>query len=377
MADDTQDKSSQTEEPTEKKIADARQKGNTPNSRELGSLACVIAGFVIAASLSTKVAVSLSTSMTPLIENSSDLISGISVGDLTQLFSRFIFEIGAVLAPAFLIFIGAGIFAAFAQGHVVLTGERIRPKAERISLKNGVQRLFSTTALVEFGYGLTKLAMVGAITGFMLWSTFANAQGLVFTDISTMPSALRDLTVRLLIAVASAMSLIAVVDIIWRRFDWRRKLRMSHREIKDEHKQVEGDPMMKARLRDIRRQRARKRMLSAVPNATVVIVNPTHYAVALRYTRGEDPVPICVAKGHDLIALRIREIAEENGVTVVEEPPLARALHAALEVDQPISREFYRAVAEIISYVYAQNEQAGYKKTGARLAPVIEADPAG
>jgi flagellar biosynthetic protein FlhB len=377
MADDTQDKSSQTEEPTEKKIADARQKGNTPNSRELGSLACVIAGFVIAASLSTKVAVSLSTSMTPLIENSSDLISGISVGDLTQLFSRFIFEIGTMLAPAFLIFIGAGIFAAFAQGHVVLTGERIRPKAERISLKNGVQRLFSTTALVEFGYGLTKLAMVGAITGFMLWSTFANAQGLVFTDISTMPSALRDLTVRLLIAVASAMSLIAVVDIIWRRFDWRRKLRMSHREIKDEHKQVEGDPMMKARLRDIRRQRARKRMLSAVPNATVVIVNPTHYAVALRYTRGEDAVPVCVAKGLDLIALRIREIAEENGVTVVEEPPLARALHAALEVDQPISREFYRAVAEIISYVYGQNEQAGYKKTGARLAPVIEVDSAG
>jgi flagellar biosynthesis protein FlhB len=151
------------------------------------------------------------------------------------------------------------------------------------------------------------------------------------------------------------MILIVIADLLWRRFDWRRKLRMSTKEIKDELKQVEGDPHIKAKIRELRRQRARKRMMEAVPKASVVIMNPTHYAVALKYERDKSAVPVCVAKGLDLVALKIRQVAEENDVPVIEEPPLARALYASIDIDQPIKPEFYRAVAQIISYILAQN----------------------
>jgi len=145
--------------------------------------------------------------------------------------------------------------------------------------------------------------------------------------------------------------LMAVVDVLWNRLEWRRRLRMSHQEIKDEFKQIEGDPNAKARLRDIRRSRSKKRMMANVPRATVVITNPTHFAVALEYERGRTAAPICLAKGADLIALRIRALAQEHGIPIVENPPLARALHASAEVDAVIPLQHYQAVAEVITYV--------------------------
>lgn len=374
MADEAQDKSSQTEEPTEKKQSDARQKGNTPNSREAGTFLSLLAAFVVVAGIGPFVMSQLADAMVPLIERPEGLIEGTDVGDLTQMIGHFILETGSALAPVFVILVLAGLVAAFAQGHVVMTPERIRPKLERLSIPNGFKRMFGLSAAIEFANGLTKITIVGAITASVLWPAFARAESLVFTDVSALPGIIKEFTVRLLVAVAAAMSLIAALDLIWRRFDWRRNLRMSPREIKDEMKQVEGDPMIKARLREIRRQRARRRMLEAVPTATVVVMNPTHYAVALRYERGADPVPVCVAKGLDLIALRIREVAEANGIAVVEDPPLARALHAALDVDQPIAKEFYRAVAELISYVFSQNE-ARARTSGSRLPPLSDTMP--
>ena len=233
------------------------------------------------------------------------------------------------------------------------------PNAEGDDICNGaIDNASGTAALVEFSFGLTKLILVGTVTTMVLWPAIAQAESMVYRDVSALPSMLREFTMRLLIAVASSMTLIAAVDLLWRRFDWRRNLRMSHKDIKDEMKQTEGDPMVKRRLREIRQSRARQRMLESVPGASVVIMNPTHYAVALKYERGVDAVPVCVAKGLDLIALKIREVAEENGVPVVEEPPLARALHGSMEIGEPISREFYKAVAELISYVMNQNNTA-------------------
>jgi len=358
MSDDSQDKSSQTEEPTEKKMSDAKQKGNAPYSREIGTLLTFGAAFIIVASVGSWASLNLANAMVPLIDRPHELIAGPSVGDLAQMTGNFIMETGLTLFPVFLLFLSAGVLSTLVQGNARLAPDRIQPKLERISIKKGAERIFGTAALVEFSFGLTKLILVGTVTTMVLWPAIAQAESMVYRDVSALPSMLREFTMRLLIAVASSMTLIAAVDLLWRRFDWRRNLRMSHKDIKDEMKQTEGDPMVKRRLREIRQSRARQRMLESVPGASVVIMNPTHYAVALKYERGVDAVPVCVAKGLDLIALKIREVAEENGVPVVEEPPLARALHGSMEIGEPISREFYKAVAELISYVMNQNNTA-------------------
>jgi flagellar biosynthetic protein FlhB len=147
------------------------------------------------------------------------------------------------------------------------------------------------------------------------------------------------------------LAVIAVLDYLYQRYQFFKRNRMSRQEIKEEHRQSEGDPAIKAKVRQIRQERSRKRMMAAVPDATVVIMNPTHFAVALKYESGEMAAPVCVAKGVDALALRIRAVAEENQVPVVENPPLARALYASVEVDEPVPSEHYKAVAQVIGYV--------------------------
>jgi flagellar biosynthetic protein FlhB len=173
-----------------------------------------------------------------------------------------------------------------------------------------------------------------------------------------LPELAKSMAVRLFIAVIVATMLLVVVDLVWSRVFWRRELRMTRQEIKDEHKQSDGDPIIKARLRSLARDRARKRMMAQVPRATVVIANPTHYAIALRYVRTENSAPLVVAKGMDLVALRIRKIAEEHEIPVVEDKLLARSLYDKVEVDQLIPPEFYKAVANVILYLMSRGKQA-------------------
>ena len=253
MSDQTQDKSSQTEEPTEKKQSDAKQKGNTPNSREVGTLLTFLAAFTLVAGAGSWAMAELGHAMVPLIDRPHELIAGPSVGDLAQMIGNFIGETALTLLPVFLLFMMAGILAMLVQGNARLAPDRIQPKLERISPKKGAERIFGRAAFVEFSFGLIKLTLIGAITSFVLWPAIAQAESFVFKDVASIPSILREFTMRLLVAVASSMTLIAAVDILWRRFDWKRNLRMSHKEIKDEMKQVEGDPMVKRRLREIAR----------------------------------------------------------------------------------------------------------------------------
>ena len=355
MAEDTQDKSSQTEDATEKKLADAIRRGNTPNSREVGTFATILATLVIGASVGPMAISDISSAMVPLIDRPEDFVATTSIQDLLHLVHGLTAQIGMALLPIFATLLLCGLVGAFAQGNLVIAPERIAPKLERISPRKGFSRVFGLAAFVEFAFALTKLTIVGIAAGLVIWPTLANAEATVFIDVNRIPELIRELTLRMLFAVTATMILIVIADLLWRRFDWRRKLRMSTKEIKDELKQVEGDPHIKAKIRELRRQRARKRMMEAVPTASVVIMNPTHYAVALKYERDKSAVPICVAKGLDLVALKIRQVAEENNVPVVEEPPLARALYASIDIDQPIKPEFYRAVAQIISYILAQN----------------------
>ena len=350
MADET-DKSQKTEEPTEKKLREAVEKGNVPRAREMGTLAMMATAWLIAAATAPGAAARLTELMLPLIENPDDIRLDGGAFDVLHGLRRLLGGVGLALLPTIALLFAGALASAVSQGTIVVAGERIRPKLSNISPLKGWKRLFSVSAVVEFLKSLVKLTIVSLAAWFVVRPFIDRTEVLVGIDIAGLPDLLRDLTLRLLLAVLAATVLIAAADLLWRRFEWRRNLRMTVQELRDEFKQVEGDPHLKARLREIRRERSRRRMMAAVPQATVVLTNPTHFAVALQYERGRTAAPVCLAKGADLVALRIRSAAEEHGVPVVENPPLARVLYKTVEIDQPIQPEHYRAVAEVITYV--------------------------
>jgi flagellar biosynthetic protein FlhB len=232
----------------------------------------------------------------------------------------------------------------------VWTYETITPKLSKISPLAGLGRMFSKQSLANFVKGLLKLGVVGAVMIVLLWPERDRLEGLISAD----PAAITDLTLslagKMLGAVVAILAVIAIADYLFQYRQWYEKQKMSLQEIKEEYKQSEGDPAIKGRIRALRQMRMRQRIMAAVPKATVVITNPTHFAVALQYEPGMD-APVCVAKGADRIALKIREVAGEHNVPIVENPPLARALHASVEIDQAIAPEHYKAVAEVIGYV--------------------------
>jgi flagellar biosynthetic protein FlhB len=247
------------------------------------------------------------------------------------------------------------LFAAFGAGYLqfglILSSESLMPSLEKISPLAGLKRIFSLRSFADFIKGLIKLAVVGGIVYAVITPSVGDLHKLIGMEIVQLLGVIVELLNRLLFTVFAAMVVITALDVFYQRWEHIKGLRMSRQEIKDEMRESEGDPMVKGRLRQLRMERARKRMMAEVPKADVVVTNPTHYAVALRY----DPQmssPKVVAKGVDKVAQKIREIAKEHDVPVVENPPLARGLYAAVEVDQEITPEFYKAVAEVIGYIY-------------------------
>jgi flagellar biosynthetic protein FlhB len=214
----------------------------------------------------------------------------------------------------------------------------------------GAKRLFSAQAVANFVKGLLKIVVVGAVLTALLWPERDRAEGLALTDPAAILTVTKTLSLKLLGAVVAMLAIVAAADYLFQYKQWYDRQKMTLRELKDEFKESEGDPTIKGKMKQTRAARMRKRMMAEVPKATVIITNPTHFAVALKYERGME-APICVAKGVDNIALKIREIGTDHAVPIVENPPLARALHATVEIEQPIAPEHYKAVAEVISFV--------------------------
>lgn len=337
-----------TEEPTRKKIEDALKRGDVAKSQELNvwfglaaaTLAVSMFGDGAVASLNATLIRFLAEPQTIAVDGASlrTMAGGLGIA------------IGAALAMPMLVLMLAAIAGNMVQHPPIATTESITPKFSKISPISGFKRLFSPESLMNFVKGLIKLVIVGAVIWTVVWPERARVASLTASDVEAMLPVLKSLTVRVLVASVAVFSVIAIADFIWQRRRWRERLKMSIQEIRDEHKQQEGDPHVKARIRRLRQERSRKRMMTAVPTATVVIANPTHYAVALKYEAGMN-APMCVAKGVDALALRIRKLAEDSGVAVIENPPLARSLHAALDVDKEIPAEHYKAVAEVIGFV--------------------------
>jgi len=349
-----EDKSSKTEEPTEQKLRKARQKGDVPSSKETGNMMSAFSLLVLSLYVLPELLPRLAGDLSGLLASAGGMEIGVgSAGlrDVSGVAQHLVGAVAGTLAPVVLVMVLAALFGVLIQGQTVVALERIKPKLSKLNPLSGFKRLFSADAFVEFGKNILKVAVVAIIAGFAVKSSVMGiweAPG--FAPETLLPHA-RGAIVRMLVGATAFLAVVALIDIIWKRMDYIRKQRMSLKEIRDEHKDSEGDPHIKGKRAQIRRKRAQQRIAIAVPKATVVLTNPTHYAVALRYTPGVDPAPVCVAKGTDLIAAQIRRIARENDVNVVENRPLARALHDVVEVDEAIPTEHWQAVAEIIGYI--------------------------
>jgi len=259
--------------------------------------------------------------------------------------------VAVVLLPVFLFLVTAALLAGIVQNGLIFSTEQLKPKFEKISPLKGAKRLFSSRSLTEFVKGILKLAVVGAVAATLMIPEFSRIEQIPTQSLWDTLGLLYTLAVKLLVGVLAVLTIIAGLDLLYQRLMHTKQMRMSRQEIRDELKQTEGDPMVRGRLRQIRRERAQKRMMAAVPEATVVVTNPTHFSVALKYELDDMAAPMVVAKGADHIAFRIREIARENDVPIVENPPLARVLYDGVEIGEEIPEEHYRAVAEVIGYV--------------------------
>lgn len=354
MAEDSDD-SEKSEDPTQKKLDDALKRGDVVKSQEVSTWFIIAGGTLVLVSFSAPMGTSLKATLAGLLANSWRIpVDGVG---LVHLSSRIGFEVIAAMAIPMLLLMLAAIAGNVIQHRLVWSGESMKPKLDRISPLAGMKRLFSKHALVNFAKGLLKLMLLGSIMTVLLWPERDRLESFMTIDPAALLPIVQSLTLKLLGAVVAVLAFIAAADFLFQYQQWYQRQKMSFRDLREEYKQSEGDPHIKARIRRLREQRTRKRMMAAVPEASVIITNPTHYAIALKYQRG-DHAPICVAKGLDLIALKIREVGKAHSVPIVESPPLARALHATVEIDQEIPPEHYRAVAEIIGYVMKMRGQA-------------------
>lgn len=285
-------------------------------------------------------------------------------GDAVALFQLLFFEAGGVLLPAFALLMGFGIAASVLQNMPSPVLDRIQPKLERISIIKGFGRIYGLKGMVEFAKSLFKIVVISVIIAAAMQTEYFRTLDFMFMEPSLIATDMARLAGKIVVIILICTATLAIIDVLWTRYSWHTDLRMSRQEIKDELKQSDGDPIIKARQRSLARDRARRRMIASVPRATLVIANPTHFAVALRYVREEGGAPVVVAKGQDLIALKIREIAEANGIPVFEDPPLARSMFAQVSVDSFIPPVFYKAVAELVHRIYADRSKP--KTAGSR-----------
>lgn len=348
MAEDAE-QSSKTEEASPQKLEAAKRRGEIPKTPDLPAWASLTATAGVIAIAGGWMCYNMAAALTPFVAHpeSFDLANGGAVRVMRQALSAATPVMAVVIGSAAL----AGAAGNLVQSGIMFTPSKLMPDASRLSPQKGFERVFGLDGLVQFVKSLLKIVLVCVIAWFILKPHAEEFQILPMLDVRAMLPLACDLLRALMFSVLAALGVTAMVDWFWQRLRFMQRMRMTKQEQKEDFRQNEGDPHVKARLRQIRAERGRRRMMQNVPKATVVVMNPTHYAVALRYDAGDTPAPLCVAKGVDSLALKIREVAEAHGVSVVEDAPLARALYATVEIDEVIPRQHYEAVAKVIGFV--------------------------
>jgi flagellar biosynthetic protein FlhB len=381
-----------TEQPSQRRIDQARQKGQVARSRELSTFAVLLAGgaalWFMGASLTDHMVQSLRTGLTldkELAFNTHLIIPRLYDLALDALITFLPFLLAVILAAAFSpLLLNGWLFSL----------EALQPQFSKMNPISGLARMFTTNSLVELTKAIGKAALVGGIAAWVIWHNKDVVLALATQSIATAIPQMGHLIGASFMAIVGAMLLIVAIDVPFQLWSHNKKLMMSKEELRQEAKETEGDPMVKGRIRSLQREASRRRMMAAIPTADVVVTNPTHYAVALKYSDSEIPAqagrsgrsrkgagaPIVVAKGSHLLALRIREIARENNVPILEAPPLARALHKHTELGESIPEALYTAVAEVLAYVYKlrryEKQGGAYPQQPGDLPVPVELDPA-
>ncbi len=352
---DSDDDDSKQFEPTEKKLREAIERGDMPVSREAALLGALGATLIVCSLMLRDGAAKLADTLAHLFEDPARwrINNGADASDMIGLLMG---AAASLVVPIFVIFLVAGLAVSFAQNTPSVVLDRIMPKLSKISPAAGLSRLVGKAGLVQFLKSLVKIIVMGCVAGVVLNAERGEVADTLFVSPALVPDRMLSLMVKLLSGVTAAFLLVAAADYIHTRVSWRKRMMMTRQEVKDEHKQNEGDPHIKAKRRSLALDRRRRRMMADVPRATLVIANPTHFSIAIRYKREEGGAPLVIAKGQDLLALKIREIAGEHGIAIVENKPLARSMYDLVEVGEMIPPEFYKAVAEVIHYVQSRDK---------------------
>ncbi|BCB03370.1 flagellar biosynthesis protein FlhB [Bacillus sp. KH172YL63] len=339
-----------TEKATPKKREDAKKKGQTAKSQDVNTAIILLAVFLF-----------LTFSASYIGEIVFDLFrhtfQEYMLMELTENTVRVIMmdimkEIAILLGPIMLVALLAGLVANYIQVGVMFTTKPLEPKLEKIDPIKGFKRIFSLRAIVELLKSILKISFVGAITFVILWANIDQVLSLSFKSVGDSLATMASLAVQMGIAASLALLFLSLFDFLYQRYDFEKNIRMSKQDLKDEHKNIEGDPLIKSKIKQRQREMAMRRMMQEVPEADVVITNPTHFAIALKYDENKMDAPFVVAKGVDYLAQKIKYIAKENDVVMVENRPLARSLYDSAEIGDAVPEEFFKAVAEILAYVY-------------------------
>lgn len=349
MAEEQKDDSQKTEEPTPKRLQDAREKGQVARSQEVNHWFIILGFALILGVMSPWVVNRIGLALLPFIERPHDIIVESSTAQ--TLMYETVKEIAIALSLPFFAMIVLALASGFLQFGLIFSFESLKPKLSKLSLISGFTKIFGSRAIMEFLKGVLKITLIGVVIMAVIWPEGQKILNLSDLQPQEILVFLQAESLRILIAVLAMMTVIAAADFAYQRYKHIKEMRMTRQEVRDETKQSEGDPLVKSRLRQIRMERSRRRMMAAVPSADVVVTNPTHYAIALKYNSEEMNAPTVVAKGIDDVALRIRDVARQNEVPLVENRPLAHALYDAVEIDEEVPPEHYKAVAEIIGYV--------------------------
>ena len=353
---DEQDNAQRTEEPTPKRLRDARAKGDAPKSQEVIAAAMLLASAATVWIASPGAAREIAATGATFLDHPHEFL--LDPGALQRLFSAVALKLAMALGGVAMIVLIAAVAANVAQATPVMTASRMKPSFSKISPLAGAKRIFGPSGLFNFAKGVAKIIIVGVILAAALWPDRDLLVSALYKDGADILMTAQALTLKLLGLTVIAMVVVAGLDYGFQRRSWIKRLRMTKEEVRRELKESDGDPQLRGRLRQMRETRSRKRMVAAVKDATVLIMNPTHFAVALAYEEGSEAAPICSAKGVDAVALRMREAAQTHGVPVVENPPLARALYDGAELDEEIPLDHFEAVAEVIGFILRKAKSA-------------------
>ncbi len=344
----SEDSDEKTHDPTQKRLDDALAKGDVVKSQEVGTWFLIAGATLVLSSFGTSIATGIEMPLRNLIANSW-MIRTDGAG-LLLLAQNLCYVVLAAIGVPMLMLMLSAVAGNLIQHRLVFSAQSLTPKFSKLSPLEGFKRIFGKQAIANFFKGLFKVIALGTVMCVVLWPERHRLDAMLHFDPDVILTTTVALVLKVMGAVVALLSAVAIGDYFFQYRTWYERQKMSLQEIKDEMKQSEGDPHIKGRLRQLRHTKMKKRMMAAVPKASVIITNPTHYAVALSYERGM-AAPICVAKGVDAIALKIREVAGEHDIPIVENVPLARALYAIVKIDEENPAEHYQAVAQIIGYV--------------------------